>query len=130
MTQKGFLQSDLDQSSAKPPNIWAVRRPTGQLLTPVQIGACRTLRRFAFVPRFFFHLFNDITSIDEEGVELPNAALAMQRAISIAREMAAESVKQGHLVLDHRLEVTGDAGQTVSVVYFRDIVDIKQSASV
>lgn len=76
------------------------------------------------MPKFYFNLYNDVTSIDEEGLELPNAALALQRAAAIAREMAAESVRQGHLVLEHRLEVTDESGETVGAVYFRDVVRI------
>jgi hypothetical protein len=76
------------------------------------------------MPRFYFNLYNDMTSIDEEGLELPNAAVALQRAARIAREMAAESVRNGHLVLDHRLEVTNEDGQSVGTVHFRDVVRV------
>jgi hypothetical protein len=57
------------------------------------------------MPRYYFHLFNDVTSIDEEGVELPNDAVALQRGADNARHMAADSVLHGHLILDHRIEV-------------------------
>ena len=79
------------------------------------------------MPRFYFHLFNDLTVHDEEGIELPNDAVAMQRAASNARQMAAESVREGHLILDHRIEVTNDQDATVGVVHFRDVVEIKDS---
>lgn len=81
------------------------------------------------MPRFYFHLFNDLTSIDEEGVDLPNAAAALQKGAAIAREMAAESVREGHLILDHRIDVANERGDTIGTVYFRDVVEIKQSAS-
>jgi hypothetical protein len=79
------------------------------------------------VTRFYFHLFNDMECRDEEGAELPNAAVALQRASVLAREMAAESVKQGHLVLDHRIDVSDDRGAQVGTVHFRDVVVIKES---
>ena len=81
------------------------------------------------MPRFYFHLFNDVTARDEEGAELPNAAVAVQRAASLARQMAAESVKEGHLVLDHRIEVEDEHGETIGVVRFSDVVDVKKSAA-
>jgi hypothetical protein len=81
------------------------------------------------MPRFYFHLFNDLTSIDEEGVDLANAAVALQRGAAIAREMAAESVREGHLILDHRIEVANEHGDAIGTIYFRDVVEIKQSAS-
>jgi len=80
--------------------------------------------RWASVPRYYFHLLNDLTVRDEEGIELPNLACAMQRAAASAREMAAESVREGHLVLQHRIEVTDGTGTTVGVVHFRDVVEI------
>jgi hypothetical protein len=80
------------------------------------------------VPRFYFHLFNDMTCIDEEGLVLPNAAVAMQKGATIAREMAAESVRQGHLVLDHRIEVTNEPGDTVGVIHFKDVVQVRETA--
>lgn len=76
------------------------------------------------MPRFYFNLYNDMTSIDEEGAVLPNAAAALQRAARIAREMAAESVREGHLVLEHRLEVIDDTGELVGTVHFRDVVRV------
>jgi hypothetical protein len=76
------------------------------------------------VPRFNFHLFNDMTIPDDEGIQLPNAAIALQRAASSAREMAAQSVREGRLVLEHRIEVTDESGGCVGIVYFRDVVEV------
>lgn len=81
------------------------------------------------MPHFYFHLFNDMTSIDEEGVDLPNVAAATERAVAHAREMAAESVREGHLVLDHRIEVANEAGQTIETVYFGDVVRVERTAN-
>ena len=77
------------------------------------------------MPRYFFHLFNDETILDEEGAEVPNAAVALQSAARMARGMAAESVREGHLVLDHRIEVADESGETIGVVHFRDVVQIQ-----
>jgi hypothetical protein len=77
------------------------------------------------VPRYFFHLFNDETILDQEGAHLPNAAVALQKAAFMAREMAAESVREGRLVLAHRIEVTDEANQDIGVVHFRDVVEIR-----
>ena len=76
------------------------------------------------MPRYYFHLFNDETIRDEEGSEVPNAAVALQSAARMAREMAAESVREGRLTLDHRIEVADEAGERVGVVHFRDVVQI------
>ena len=72
------------------------------------------------MPRYFFHLFNDETTMDEEGKELPNDAAAFQHAADCARVMAAESVRNGHLIIDHRIEITRADGRKRRTVYFRD----------
>ena len=78
------------------------------------------------MPRFYFHLFNDIESPDQEGDVLPNAAVELQRAKILAREMAAESVKRGHLILEHRIELTNEHGDRIGT-RFSDVVDIRES---
>ena len=81
------------------------------------------------MPRYYFHLFNDLTSIDPEGISLPNDAVAVQKAAANAREMAAESVRQGHLVLDHRIDVANEDGDVIGTVHFRDVVQIRKSSA-
>lgn len=76
--------------------------------------------------RYHFNLYNDETSIDEEGTELPNEAVALQKAADQARNMAAQSVMHGHLVLHHRIEVVDDKGQKVGTVEFRNVVEIQE----
>lgn len=76
------------------------------------------------MPRYYFHLFNDETILDEEGTEVPNEAVALQSTARMARDMAAESVRDGRLALDHRIEVADEAGKRVGVVHFRDVVQI------
>ncbi|MBV9527562.1 hypothetical protein [Sphingomonas sp.] len=77
------------------------------------------------MPQYYFHLFNDETVLDKEGAHLPNQAVALQQAAKMAREMAAVSVREGKLVLAHRIEVTDDANHDVGTVHFRDVVDIR-----
>jgi hypothetical protein len=76
--------------------------------------------------RYYFHLYNDETSIDDEGTELPNAAVALQKAADDARHMAAQSVLDGHLVLHHRIEVVDDRGEKVGTVHFGNVVEIQE----
>jgi hypothetical protein len=76
------------------------------------------------VPRFFFNLFDDMTSMDEEGKELPSVHHAHAEAVSSAREMACAEVMHGHLHLSHRIEVAEADGSIVDTVWFRDVVDV------
>jgi hypothetical protein len=80
------------------------------------------------VPRFYFNLFNDETITDHEGVQLTNAAEALQAAARMARGMAAESVREGRLILDHRIEVN-NANGVVGIVHFRDVVQVLPTAN-
>jgi hypothetical protein len=78
------------------------------------------------MPRFFFHLHNDIDTHDEEGRDLPDIDAARRSAEHDARNMAAESVRAGHLVLDHFVEVTGEEGRPLFRVTFGEVVEIRR----
>ena len=77
------------------------------------------------MPRYYFDLFNDITSVDDEGVQLRNDAAAMREGLKNARVMAADSVCHGKLNLRHRIEVRGAQGRSVGTFYFGDVVKIE-----
>jgi hypothetical protein len=79
--------------------------------------------------RYYFHLYNDIEALDEEGTELPDPQAACELAKEYAREMAAESVKAGHLDLSHRVEVTDEGGAPVFKVMFGEVVAIREQAA-
>jgi hypothetical protein len=76
------------------------------------------------VPRFFFHLFDDMTSIDEEGKELPSFDHAHAEAVAQAREIACAEVTHGHLHLSHRIEIAEADGTVVDTVWFRDVIQV------
>ena len=77
--------------------------------------------------RYFFHLCNDETRHDEKGVELTNDAAAVHHAAERARTLAAESVQNGQLILDHRIEITDGSSNRVGTVHFRDVVEIPEN---
>jgi hypothetical protein len=47
------------------------------------------------MPRFFFHLYNDLTTKDEEGLDCSDAGAALERAAFFARDMAAGASAKG-----------------------------------
>lgn len=78
------------------------------------------------MPRYFFHLFNDETTYDEEGTDLPGDEAARAYAALEVRNQASVSVLQhGHLVLSHRIDVVDAAGGAVATVRFGDVVKIE-----
>jgi hypothetical protein len=56
------------------------------------------------MPHYYFNIYNDETTLDEEGRELPDLAAARELALDSARDLVCESVHKGHLNLDHRME--------------------------
>ena len=78
------------------------------------------------MPRFFFHLHNDLDCPDEEGLELADLAAARTHASRSARVIAGETVKeQGHIIGDHRIDIEDEHGSVLDSVYFRDAVKIE-----
>ena len=60
-------------------------------------------------------------------MELPDIGAARAQAEKYARSLAAASVeKRGIVNLDHRIEVTNEAGQDVMTVRFADVVTIER----
>ena len=72
------------------------------------------------MPHYFFHVFNDDITIDEEGVELPDLAAARAQAVHAARGLICESVQKGHLNLDHRIEIADETDARRMTVTFRE----------
>jgi PHD/YefM family antitoxin component YafN of YafNO toxin-antitoxin module len=78
------------------------------------------------MPRYFFHLHNDLDVLDHEGYELASPEAAQLQAEREARVMASESVlTKGRLMLSHSIEVTDEAGEPVTVVRFGDVITVE-----
>ena len=77
------------------------------------------------MPRFYFHIYNDIVTLDEEGLELPDREAAREQAIFAGRELLCDQVREGRVRLHHRIEVADDKGRVVLKVPFRELVEIE-----
>ena len=77
------------------------------------------------MPRYFFHIHNDEHVLDEEGQVFPDNAAARECALEGARDLVCMSVKNGHLNLDHYLDVADEAGQVLFSVTFREAFTIE-----
>ena len=76
------------------------------------------------MPRYYFHLYDDIVVEDEDGLELPDADAGYLTALRNIRSMLAEQVMDGRLNLSHRIEIEDAEGRAVKTVAFRDAVTI------
>lgn len=88
------------------------------------------MKRWVQMPRYFFHLHNDIDAPDLEGAELPDLDTVRLRATSYAVDMAAVSIRE-HRKFNpsHHIQVTDQFGDTILIVKFGDVVKIESPSS-
>jgi hypothetical protein len=77
------------------------------------------------MPRYFFHVHNDLNAVDEEGVELRDMAAVREYALKNARSLICESVGQGHVNLGHFILVQDDDGEEVLKLTFGEAFTIE-----
>ena len=78
------------------------------------------------MPRFYFHVFDDLDARDYEGIELRDVNEAIVYATRSAQQLMAETLKDsGAIDLDHRIVVADEQGRVVETVRFRDAVKIE-----
>ena len=79
----------------------------------------------ALVPRYFFNLYDDVNTLDEEGIQLRDQATAEAFGLTNARAIAADQVRQGKLALWHRIEVADESGAVLKTIRFVDAVKVE-----
>ena len=78
------------------------------------------------MPRFYFHLHNDVDVPDDEGIELPDLDAARAHAVRQARFTFGEMAKdQGRVVLHHRIDIEDEQGKVLGTVSFGEAVKIE-----
>ena len=82
--------------------------------------------RFAAVPRYYFHVIDDLDSPDTEGAELPGLEAARDYGARAALGLMADLlVRERRLALDHRIDIENEQGQVLDTVRFRNVVTIE-----
>lgn len=77
------------------------------------------------MPRYYFHVRDDIDVDDEEGAVLSDEIAARTKAVEGARELMCETLKAGYIDLNHYILVTDDAGEVLFKLAFRDVVQVR-----
>lgn len=77
------------------------------------------------MPRYHLNLYNDVVSIDDEGVELPDLEAARDAAIVNIRDVMKDELVTGHITLGHRVEIVNERGRILATVFFRDAVTVE-----
>ena len=78
------------------------------------------------MPLYYFHIYNDAITMDEEGVELADAHAARAHAVNGARSLVCETARHGYLVRAHRIEIVDEHQKPVGTVRFDEAVEIRQ----
>ena len=77
------------------------------------------------MPLYYFHLYNDVIAMDEEGVDLPDLEAAHANGIKEAREMMLETVSEGRINFSHRIDIADENGDVVDSVMFGEAVAVE-----
>jgi hypothetical protein len=78
------------------------------------------------MPLFYFNLFDDEPSIDDQGIELSGLGEAFAHASDIACACASETARHGYATLSHYVEITNHARECVGRLRFGDAVEVRQ----
>lgn len=76
------------------------------------------------MPLYYFNVYNDDTTLDDEGAELADEHAARAHAIKAARSLAAETALHGHLIGHHRVEFVDKDQNPLGEVRFDEAVEI------
>ncbi|HEX8480632.1 MAG TPA: hypothetical protein VF650_01875 [Allosphingosinicella sp.] len=79
------------------------------------------------MPRYFFHIYNDVVSHDDEGLELADPQAAVSEAHRGALSLAAEQVlRHARLALHHFIEIEDSDGAVIAKVTFGDAIAVEE----
>ena len=78
------------------------------------------------MPRYFFHVHEEASAPDKDGLLCPTMVAALVEAYRTARAVAADQVLRGRLHLSHRIDVADEGGAIVATVTFRDAVTVER----
>lgn len=76
------------------------------------------------MPRFWFHIYNDVETIDYEGKQFRDLNAARKHAIEGARDLMCAGVKKGEINLSHWIEVEDDKA-AITVVPFGEALNVR-----
>jgi hypothetical protein len=78
------------------------------------------------MPRFFFHLHDDIDLPDEEGIEVADLSAARKHATLTALDLMCGVMKaEGRIALSHYIDIEDEGGRVLDTVRFADVVTVE-----
>ena len=79
------------------------------------------------MPRFYFHLFDGSPCIDDEGLELADAAAARSAALQSARSIMGHDIFKGTLSLRGSVNIADESGEVFDWITFSEAVELETS---
>jgi hypothetical protein len=79
------------------------------------------------VPRFYFHIFDDIVSMDECGQVADDLEAARAIALDGARELVCEQVHRGYLNLENYIVLADEQGEELCRIEFREAFTVQRN---
>lgn len=80
------------------------------------------------MPRYYFHLYDDLDCPDLEGIELPDLEGAQAKALQEARALMGDLLdREARIALHHRIDIEDEEGVVLATIAFRDAVAIETS---
>jgi len=77
------------------------------------------------MPLYYFHVYNDDVTMDEEGQDFPDAAAARVQAVKSVRELICDDVRKGRVTLSDRIEVEDAHHRPMLTLTYGETVEIK-----
>lgn len=76
------------------------------------------------MPRYFFHLYDDVETLDLEGLELPNIDAARQVATHELRQSASYELQRDDRVdTASRIDIANESGRVLANIHFDYMFD-------
>ena len=78
------------------------------------------------MPRYFFHVRDDMDIPDIEGADMRDIGAARLHAVEAARQLMCETLKDdGRITLHHRIDIEDEGHRVVETVEFGDALRIE-----
>lgn len=75
------------------------------------------------MPRYFFHLYDDTETFDEEGRTFTNFEAALAAGFITVRALAADQVsREGRVMASHRIDIADERRRVLDSIYFGEAV--------
>lgn len=76
--------------------------------------------------RFHLNVFSDVEAQDYEGIERPDLDRVIAEAVIGVRDLVATGIREGRPIhRSHRIEITDEVGTVLHMVYFGDVLDLR-----